>query len=236
MKPNHQTILFDIEEESEDFLEPLDSSESLSAAYAALGKAFYEYRFEEPTPELLLYFDHITKLLKEQKNLEKQRKEHLETFLSHDLKTDSVEEDSIIINSRSIPIPPKATRPPHRSSEFYPGSSPKEEIKIDSKPSTSKLDPIESQKNSSFLDLSNNLASFEKSEAIFSNNDNYTRKLINTYKVEANKENNSNDSIQFNKNEALKPMKSKELRCPKCGYVIAADDLFCGNCGNKLNS
>lgn len=36
--------------------------DELTAAYAALGKAFYQYRFEEPTPELLLYFDAITRL------------------------------------------------------------------------------------------------------------------------------------------------------------------------------
>ncbi|MDE5758753.1 MAG: hypothetical protein K2H85_09115, partial [Allobaculum sp.] len=64
--------------ESLDSLEMMDSSDSLSAAYADLGKAFYEYRFEEPTPELLLYFDRITELLKTNKDLRRQRNDHME--------------------------------------------------------------------------------------------------------------------------------------------------------------
>ncbi|MFR7638047.1 zinc ribbon domain-containing protein [uncultured Allobaculum sp.] len=52
------------------------SLEALDAAYRELGKAFYENRFEEPTPELILYFDQITHL-KEQLKL---RDRHTETM------------------------------------------------------------------------------------------------------------------------------------------------------------
>lgn len=37
-----------------------DVEAALNKAYEELGRAFYNYRFEEPTPELIEYFDQIT--------------------------------------------------------------------------------------------------------------------------------------------------------------------------------
>lgn len=39
-----------------------DIDAQLARAYEELGRVFYSYRFEEPTPELIEYFDTITRL------------------------------------------------------------------------------------------------------------------------------------------------------------------------------
>lgn len=57
MKDNNATVLVDW-----DAAEQPAAADPLTLAYADLGKAFYDYRFEEPTPELLLFFDRITEL------------------------------------------------------------------------------------------------------------------------------------------------------------------------------
>lgn len=71
MKENNKTVLVDWEEKITAEVDPL------TEAYAELGKAFYEYRFEEPTPELLLYFDRISALKQELKERSK-RNDYLE--------------------------------------------------------------------------------------------------------------------------------------------------------------
>lgn len=43
-------------------MEKQDLQEQLNQMYKELGKLYYEYKFEEPTPELLPLFDQITTL------------------------------------------------------------------------------------------------------------------------------------------------------------------------------
>lgn len=235
MKHNQQTVFFDLEEENEDFIEPVDSTESLNAAYAALGKAFYEYRFEEPTPELLLYFDQITHLLKGHKEIEQRRQNHLESMTSSPLLDSNGEEENLEpINSRSISIPPKAPRPPHRSAKFQPsGLNPTEEEKEVKIPPV-QFTLVEHQEDTDFYP---ELENFEKPKATFSNNDNYTRKLINTHKVESNTEYQSisPNLLKSHPEEIPQSKAPKKPVCPKCGYEVAEDDIFCGNCGARLN-
>lgn len=71
MKENNSTVLVDWDEKIQTETDPL------TQAYADLGKAFYDYRFEEPTPELLLYFDRITEL-KNSMGIDSRREDHIE--------------------------------------------------------------------------------------------------------------------------------------------------------------
>lgn len=67
MSSNDETVLVNVEEETQ--LKTASKTEdqsgygSLERAYMELGKAFYEGRYEDPTPELLPYFDRITRLI-----------------------------------------------------------------------------------------------------------------------------------------------------------------------------
>ena len=67
MSSNDETVLVNVEEEMEQKPAPQAEEQSryepLERAYMELGKAFYEGRYEEPTPELLPYFDRIPQLI-----------------------------------------------------------------------------------------------------------------------------------------------------------------------------
>lgn len=45
--------------------------DELEQAYLELGKLYYEYKFEDPTPELLPVFDRITQIKKNEKQQKK---------------------------------------------------------------------------------------------------------------------------------------------------------------------
>lgn len=60
---DEKTVIVNLEEETNTESEPKQEVSELDKAYMELGKAFYEGRYEEPTPELILYFDRITNLL-----------------------------------------------------------------------------------------------------------------------------------------------------------------------------
>lgn len=101
-----------------------DNIESaLENTYSELGKAFYEYRFEEPTPELLPYFDKITQLKsrveQRSKYLEPMHKEYssLDELPSHK-EYSSLDELPVKSPAPSPSFCPGCGKPIHSSSAF----------------------------------------------------------------------------------------------------------------------
>lgn len=78
--PEDEFESFDSETEIPQTQSNLQTLSPLDQAYIELGKAFYEGRYEEPTPELLVYFEKITKLKNEPSASEKIVFENIEPF------------------------------------------------------------------------------------------------------------------------------------------------------------
>lgn len=79
MTKNDPTVIINWDEQVPE--EENEAIDVLTRAYAELGKAFYEYRFEEPTPELLLLFDKITAIQKANQSAasyKEKKQEHIE--------------------------------------------------------------------------------------------------------------------------------------------------------------
>lgn len=231
MNRNQPTTYIDLNETDNDTLEAVESDNSsgtLTAAYADLGKAFYEYRFEEPTPELLLYFDRITELLKTTKEAKRQREEHLEPMAAKTASKGDYKIDS------SSSLNPKDSRKKAHSAKtnleipkslesgfwentqdimgnqktFVMPESKKEYPTPPSQYERAKRGPVapfrkkEQDRVSSFDDL----PSIEKGNSNFS----YTPDL---------------DS----------PSSQSVLACPVCGQPVGPSDGFCGHCGTRLH-
>lgn len=67
MSENEETVIINFDEEQEIVYEDHKHTD-LTQAYIKLGKAFYENNYNEPTPELIYYFDQVSKLLRTQHN------------------------------------------------------------------------------------------------------------------------------------------------------------------------
>lgn len=242
MKFNQPTTYADLDggnAESLDSMEMLDSADSLSASYADLGKAFYEYRFEEPTPELLLYFDRITEWLKTNKDLKRQRNEHIEPISQKSSEASSRLNASNDDSFQSIPFHWDTTQQSNTSTQ-------------------NAIDPWDQNQ---FNNFEKKPFAEKKPENVESNfyNQSYNQSILEqqpTFVTQSQKEKKKRGGFSpFRKKEKDRVSSFDELPnmekgkftphnelnssqneyCPRCHNLVSPSDDFCGNCGTRLN-
>lgn len=259
MNRNQPTTYIDLNEENEDILEgeeDIDSSNTLTSAYADLGKAFYEYRFEEPTPELLLYFDRITNLLKTTKEAKRQREDHMEPMSAR-----TASQGDYKVTTSASPSPSqkdsfefKEAASTPKVNNYGVGSDPfsqnyfNEPVPDDSY-STAQSNWKESQNpNNNFWDKNYKENSSNKTFVMFESQSSLepekTKKgsFSPFRKKEKDRVSSLDDLPNIDKGyntftpnpEPIAPIAPQSSFCPTCGNPVAPGDGFCGNCGSRL--
>lgn len=256
MNLNQPTTYADLDggnAESLDSMEMMDSADSLSAAYADLGKAFYEYRFEEPTPELLLYFDRITELLKTNKDLKRQRNDHIEpmtqttdepsSFTAHTNPNFSQEQSSKMTSSNLEVNQQITQKNSNNEREFDPQNQ-----NSSNHFNTSSWEEPEDLE-SSFLNPTYNQSSLEQQQTFVAQ-----PQLQQSFQAQGEKKKKGGFS-PFRKKEkdrvssfdelpdmengrskfSTQPETPQVKYCPVCHNPVGYGDDFCGNCGTRLS-
>lgn len=255
MNLNQPTTYVDLDggnAESLDSMEMLDSADSLSAAYADLGKAFYEYRFEEPTPELLLYFDRITELLKTNKDLKRQRNDHIEPMAQAPKERSSFTAHtnpnlSQVQSSKTAPSPLESSEPAFSSIDETEINSWNQTNNRNDSPS-----PWEEPEDleSSFLNQTYNQSSFEQQKTFIAQpqqsfqpqGEKKKRGGFPSFRKKEKDRISSFDELPDMENGKEKFSNQPESitpqvkYCPVCHNSVGYDDDFCGNCGARLNN
>lgn len=263
MNRNQPTTYIDLNEENEDILESeedIDFSNTLTSAYADLGKAFYEYRFEEPTPELLLYFDRITDLLKTTKEAKRQREDHMEPMSA---RTASQGDYKVTPSFHSPDSPSqkdsfefKEATTTHKENEY--GVDPDlfsqnyfNEPVPDGSYSTVQSNWKESQNpNNNFWDknykenVSNKTFVMFESQSSLEPEKPKKGSFSPFRKKEKDRVSSLDDLPNIDKgyntfpqnSEPIAPKATQSLFCPACGNPVAPGDGFCGNCGSRLTN
>lgn len=260
MNRNQPTTYIDLNGEDADILEAeesVDSSNTLTSAYAELGKAFYEYRFEEPTPELLLYFDRITELLKTTKEVKRQREEHIEPMAAKTASKGDYKIDTTPVSAPAVEKTP-----------FGFQETPIPEVNRFSDPFS------QNYSNGPIPDTPDSLqSSWEEPQNLENNFWKNTQDVMGEQKTFVISEPQptqpstpSSPQPEKRKKGAFSPFRKKEKDrvssfddlpsinkgdngflqspeptspsqgsfCPVCGTPVGPDDGFCGNCGTRL--
>lgn len=226
MRENNATVLADWDEEIHAEIDPL------TEAYSELGKAFYEYRFEEPTPELLLYFDKITTLLANKKQNQpasiptgQKRSEHLEEM---SLKPES---EPLTPKPKKQETPAEKTVPPKRKFNLF-----------SSKASDGNTIGLHEVSQNGFGSVS------ENSETVIIPNPSFHSETTSTSGPITNSGfgdgyiNSLDDLPDLASMPALPTdLSSNDFPgtpqfCSVCGSRVSPTDIFCGNCGAKLSN
>lgn len=241
MNRNQPTTYIDLNETDIDDLKESTELGTLTAAYADLGKAFYEYRFEEPTPELLLYFDRITELLKTTKEAKRQREEHIEPMAA---KTASKGDYKIDTTPQSTP---KNNFPSYENSTSTNKKHFDEPIPDNSYPAQPNWEDPQNLE-SSFWENTQDIigtqqtfvmAEVQKVAPIPPTPYNRQKRgpLSPFHKKEKDRVSSLEDlpSIDKENDFSFDINSSQSLLCPVCGNPIEPGDGFCGHCGTRLN-
>ncbi len=257
MNFNQPTTYVDLNggsEESLDSMEMMDSSDSLSAAYADLGKAFYEYRFEEPTPELLLYFDRITELLKTNKDLKRQRNDHIEPMAQPTNEQSSFIESTSPNFSQSL----RASSSNLEASQQTDSKNSSNEREFDpwNQNSSNNFNNPSSQKEpkdleNKFFNKDYNQSSLEPQQTL---TDQSQSEPFSQYHTEKKKKGGFSPFPKKEKGRISsfdelpdmakgkskfstqsESMATQAKYCPACHSPVGYSDDYCGNCGTRLN-